>query len=104
MSWWPWRPWRPGTPRFPMTIAGNGQVRHALLGPRSQRRLAQFTDGSPVQWWLLFVVDARQHRWVLYSPDAEYTALFAPTAHTLDLDPEVFMNKFPVWSSGWQVP
>jgi hypothetical protein len=52
----------------------------------------------------LFVLDARQHRWVLYSPDPEYTGLFAPTAHTLDIDAEVFTTKFPAWSSGWQIP
>jgi hypothetical protein len=37
-------------------------------------------------------LDARQHRWgVLYSADPEYAALFAPAAHTLDLDTDSFI-------------
>jgi hypothetical protein len=88
-----------------MTVVGHGQVRHQLLSRRTQRRLLDLAGGgSPECWGLLFVLDARQHRWVLYSPDAPYTALFAPSAPTLDLDPEIFMTKFPAWNAGWQIP
>jgi hypothetical protein len=104
MSRWLWPVRRSGPPRFPMTIAGHGQIHHAQLSPRSQRRLARLAGAHPQHWGLLFVLDARQHRWVLYSPDAEYTALFAPAAHTLDLDPDVFTSKFPIWSFGWELP
>ncbi|MGW3787593.1 hypothetical protein ACWD5Z_23625 [Micromonospora chokoriensis] len=49
------------------------------------------------------MLDARRHRWTLFSPDAEYAALFAPAAHTLNLDVDVFTTKFPCWSSGWRI-
>jgi hypothetical protein len=44
---------------------------------------------------LLFVLDRRGRRWTLYSPDPEYTAMFAPTAHELNLEFVVFAEKFP---------
>jgi hypothetical protein len=52
---------------------------------------------------VLFVLDGRGRKWMLYSPDPDYTALFAPAAHTLDLDVGVFAAKFPGWNPGWVV-
>ena len=39
---------------------------------------------------------------VLAGPD--YTAMFAPATHTLDLDKAVFAAKFPGWNAGWKIP
>ena len=40
-------------------------------------------------------------RW--YSPDADYVAMYAPVAHTLTVQPEVFIAKFPAWNAEWIV-
>jgi hypothetical protein len=50
------------------------------------------------------VLDARGRKWTLYSSDPDYTAMFAPAAHTLEVTFEVFSTKFPGWNSGWRVP
>jgi len=49
---------------------------------------------------VLFVRDARGRRWTLYSPDPDYTAMFAPAAHALEITFEVFAAKLPGWNSG----
>jgi hypothetical protein len=53
---------------------------------------------------VLFVLNSRGRRWTLYSPDPDYTAMFALAAHILDLDPAVFAVKFPGWNAGWHIP
>ncbi len=94
--------WPRGTPAFPLTVAGHGQILHAHLG-RNARRLLQLAGSAPTAWGLLFVVDGRGRRWTLYSPDPDYTALFAPAAHTLDIEFDVFAEKFPGWTAGWRL-
>jgi hypothetical protein len=95
--------WPPGSPRFPLTIAGHGQIRHAFL--KNPERLVVLAGAAPAVWGLLFVSDARGRRWTLYSPDAEYTAMLAKTADTdaLELEFTVMATKFPGWNSGWQL-
>lgn len=96
--------WPPGTPRFPLTVAGHGRIGHAYLPAAHQRRLHVLTETAPpARWGVLFVIDGRGRKWTLYSPDPDYTALFAPAAHTLDLDVGVFAAKFPGWNAGWAV-
>lgn len=51
-----------------------------------------------------FVLDGCGRKWTLYSPDPDYTAMFAPAAQTLDLDMAVFAAKFPGWNAGWKIP
>lgn len=95
--WW----WPLGDPTFPMTVVGHGRIDHAYLpGPE---RLIELAGGAPEAWGLLLVLDGRGRRWTLYSPDPDYTAMFAPTAHTLTLEFEVFAEKFPGWNHGWRV-
>lgn len=96
--------WRRRPPVFPMTIAGYGRVQHAQLGGRARRRLAELAGSEPAIWGFLLVADGRAHRWTLYSPDPDYTQMFAPTAHTLQLDSDVFTAKFPCWNDDWTVP
>ena len=86
-----------------MTIVGQGRIRHHDLPERSRRRLQRFADPAPDEWGLLFVRDCRDRRWTLYSADPQYTAMFAPAAHTLELTFDVLSTKFPCWNTGWQV-
>ena len=95
--WW----WPLGEPAFPLTVAGHGRIHHAHL-PKP-RRLLELVGHQPREWGLLLVIDGRGRRWTLYSPDPDYTALFAPTAHTLMLRARVFEEKFPGWSRGWRL-
>lgn len=96
--------WPPGAPRFPLTVAGHGQISHARLGNRTGR-LVTLAGATPAVWGLLFVTDARDRRWTLYSPDPEYTAMLAPAAAsgTLELEFTVLATKFPGWNSGWRL-
>jgi hypothetical protein len=93
----------PSQPSFPMTVVGHGRVHHAHLPAESQRRLHELTGICPAEWGLLFVLDGRGCRWTLYSSDPEYTVLFAPAAHILAVEPDVFTTKFPCWDTGWQI-
>jgi hypothetical protein len=86
-----------------MTVVGHGRVHHAHLPTDSQQRLHELAGTTPQEWGVLFVLDGRQLKWTLYSPDPDYAALFAPTAHTLDLTFDVFAAKFPAWNSGWRI-
>ncbi|MEV0049441.1 hypothetical protein AB0H34_02965 [Saccharopolyspora shandongensis] len=72
--------------------------------PRGQRRLVELAGTTPSEWGLLFVLDGRQRRWTLYSPDSDYTGMFAPIAHTLDVDFTLFATKFPGWNQDWAIP
>jgi hypothetical protein len=90
-------------PVSPMTVVGHGRILHAHLPPARQERLAELAGTATGQWGVLFVVDAQARRWTLYSPDADYTAMFAPIAHTLTVQPEVFAAKFPAWNAEWSV-
>ena len=94
--------WPPGSPRFPLTIAGNGQIRHAEL--RNSSRLLTLAGTTPAVWGLLFVIDAQGRRWTLYSPDVEYTGMLAgaTAAGTLELGFTVMATKLPGWNSGWR--
>lgn len=92
---------RRGESRFPMTVVGHGRVHHAHLAERSRRRLGELAATVPAEWGLLFVVDGRGRRWTLCSPTPEYTVLFAPSTHTLDLATNVFTTKFPCWDDRW---
>jgi hypothetical protein len=86
-----------------MAIVGYGRIRHPDLPGRSRRSLQRFVETAPDEWGLLFVRDGRDRRWTLYSADPQYTAMFAPAAHTLELTFDVFSAKFPCWNTGWQV-
>ncbi|BCY10952.1 hypothetical protein [Actinoplanes sp. L3-i22] len=92
-----------GQPRIPLTAVGHGRIHHEHLPAKTRKSLGRFVDTTPQQWGLLFVLDGRGRRWTLYSPDPDYTALFAPTAHTLDLTFDVFASKFPCWNTEWHV-
>ncbi|MDP9792465.1 hypothetical protein J2S43_000977 [Catenuloplanes nepalensis] len=94
--------WPPGHPRLPLTVVGHGQITHAGLQP-SRRLLALIDDAPPERWGVLFISDARGRKWTLYSPDADYTTMFAPAAHTLDITLSVFAEKFPGWNTGWRL-
>jgi hypothetical protein len=67
VRWLPRR--RRGQPSFPMTIAGQGRIRHRDLPERSRRSLQRFVEAAPDEWGLLFVRDGRDRRWTLYSAD-----------------------------------
>lgn len=92
-----------GRPQFPLMIVGYGRFDHAHVPASLRKQLIKLAASDTAHWGLLFVLDARRHRWTLFSPDAEYAALFAPAAHTLNLDVDVFTTKFPCWSSGWRI-
>lgn len=73
-----------------------------------QRSLSPSSRHYPDHWQVSPVsrrspLDTRQRRWTLYSPDPDYTQLFAPAAHQLDMTAGVFVDKFPGWNSGWQL-
>lgn len=91
-----------GRPQFPLMVVGHGRIADAHL-PISLRGQLHGLAATTTEWGLLFILDARRRRWTLFSADAEYTALFAPSAHTLDLDGGVFTTKFPCWNSGWRI-
>lgn len=93
--------WPVGEPVFPLTVAGHGRIEHRHL--TDSRRLSDLAGTPPVEWGVLFVIDSRGHRWTLYSPDPDYTAMFAPTAHELSLDFTIFTTKFPAWNSNWAI-
>ncbi|MET7951798.1 hypothetical protein [Micromonospora sp. NPDC005324] len=84
-------------------LVGQGRIDHAHLPVNLRKQLKELAATDTTQWGLLFVLDARRRRWTLFSPDAEYVALFAPAAHTLSLDVDIFTTKFPCWSSGWRI-
>ncbi|MFI5497254.1 hypothetical protein [Actinoplanes sp. NPDC051859] len=86
-------PWLPSSPRFPLTVAGHGRISHTYL--RHTGRLVEMVGEEPGAWGLLFVTDARGRHWTLFSPDPEYTAMYAPAAHTFTLDFTLFATKFP---------
>lgn len=94
----------PGAPRFPLTITGHGQLRHAYL--KNPERLVALGGVTPAAWGLLFDFDfdfdARRRRWTLCSPDPEYTAMLAAAAATgaLKLEFPVMTAKPPGWNSG----
>ncbi|MFG1648476.1 hypothetical protein ACGFIE_01005 [Micromonospora sp. NPDC049275] len=92
-----------GQPQLPLMIVGHGRIDHAHLPGGQRKQLKELAATDTAQWGLLFVLDARRRRWTLYSPDAEYAALFAPAAHTLNLDVNIFTTKFPCWNSGWRI-
>lgn len=85
-----------------MTVTGDGRLLHAYLPANARRRLSELAGAAPQHWGLLFVLDGRGREWTLYSPDPDYTAMFAPVAHTLDLELPVFAAKFPAWNRGWR--
>ena len=95
------RPYREPVP--PMTVAGYGRIIDRHLPVSRSRRLAELAGVGAGQWGVLFIVDGRGRQWTLYSPDADYTQMFAPHAHTLSLPPQVFAVKFPVWNAGWDI-
>jgi hypothetical protein len=90
-------------PGVPLTVTGTGRIDHAHLPRGTQRQLGELAAAVPRQWGLLFVADSQGRRWTLYSPDLDHTAMFAPAAHTLELEYTVLVSKFPAWSRGWQI-
>ena len=86
-----------------MTIVGHGRILDAHLPPNSRARLRELAGTGSAQWGLLFVVDGTARRWTLYSPDAEYTAMLAPVAHTLELQHDLYVAKFPAWHADWAI-
>lgn len=95
--------WPPGAPRFPLTVAGHGQLRHHYL--KNPERLIVLAGTTPAVWGLLFVLDTGGRRWTLYSPDPDYTAMLAAAAATgaLELELTVMATKIPGWNSGWKI-
>ncbi|WP_433304153.1 hypothetical protein ACQP2F_14115 [Actinoplanes sp. CA-030573] len=86
-----------------MAIVGHSRIRHLALPERSRRSLQRLIETAPDEWRLLFVRDSRDRRWTLNSADLQYTAMFAPAAHTLELTFDIFSTEFPCWKSGWQI-
>jgi hypothetical protein len=80
----------------------NEKVQHAHL--KNPGRLVELAGTTPAAWGLLFVLDARGHRWTIYSPDPEYTGMLAAAAAagTLGLEFTVMAAKFPGWNAGWR--
>ena len=82
-------------------VAGHGRIEHEHLDDAG--RLVELAGAAPAEWGLLFVLDARGRRWTLYSPDPDYTAMYAPAAEDVVLDFGVFTAKFPGWNRGWTI-
>ena len=90
-------------PVSPLTVVGHGRIFNAHLSPGGRRRLLELAGRTTEQWGVLLIVDGRARRWTLYSPDVDHVEMFAPVAHVLTVQPEVFVTKFLAWNAGWTV-
>lgn len=92
----------PRQPTYPLTIAGYGRVHTRSLPDQSREYFTGLQQGCR-EWGVLFVLDAGQRPWTLYSPDPDYTAMLAPAAHQLTLSFELLTEKFPSWNKHWRI-